>query len=175
MALTPAPCGDHAGLRRVELLWLAIVPLAVVAAVAVGMHLAGMVGGDTAAHVYKTELVRHHQSIVWDNDWYGGSYSIITYGPVYYWLAQYVPGSVIAVVSREDAAFLDQLSRKGIDLGTSATYPAPGSYLIKQFANPWNPAGQLIVIVGADRDGALLGARNACKFIRSVRPEFTRP
>jgi hypothetical protein len=99
MALTPASSGDCAGLRRVELLWLTIVPLAVVAAAAVGMHLAGMVGSDTAAHVYKTELVRHHQSIVWDNDWYGGSYSIITYGPVYYWLAQYVPGAVIAVVS----------------------------------------------------------------------------
>jgi len=99
MALTPATSNERAGPRRVELFWLAIVPLAAVAAVAVGMHLAGMVGSDTAAHVYKTELMRHHQSIVWDNDWYGGSYSIITYGSVYYWLAQYVPGSVIAVVS----------------------------------------------------------------------------
>jgi len=99
MALTTVLRGHSAGLRRRELLWLTVAPLAAVAAVAVGMHLAGMVGGDTAAHVYKTELVRHHQSIVWDNYWYGGSYSIITYGPVYYWLAQYVPGAVIAVVA----------------------------------------------------------------------------
>ena len=99
MALTAPATGDRAGLRRVELLLLAAVPLAAVTAVAVGMHLAGMVGGDTAAHVYKTALVRHHQSIVWDDYWYGGSYSIITYGPVYYWLAQCVPGSVIAVLS----------------------------------------------------------------------------
>ena len=99
MALTTALRGHSAGLRRRELLWLTVAPLAAVAAVAVGMHLAGMVGGDTAAHVYKTGLVRHHQSIVWDNYWYGGSYSIITYGPVYYWLAQYVPGTVIAVVA----------------------------------------------------------------------------
>ena len=99
MALTPAASGDRAGLRRGELLLLAAVPLAAVAAVAVGMHLAGMVGGDTAAHAYKTALMRQHQSIVWDDYWYGGSYGIITYGPVYYWLAQYVPGTVIAVVS----------------------------------------------------------------------------
>ena len=37
--------------------------------------------------------------MLWDNYWYGGSYGAITYGLVYYWLAQFIPGAVITVLS----------------------------------------------------------------------------
>jgi len=78
-------------------------------------------------------------------------------------------GGVIAVVSRDDAAFLKRLADSGIDPGISPTYPASGSYLIREVTlggRVW------IIIVGADRQGALLGAKNACQFMRVVRPAF---
>ena len=78
---------------------LAVAPiLAVVAALAV-MHFVGPTGGDTAAHVYKTGLVAHGQSLVWDDLWYAGSYGVVGYGVVYYLLASLVGAAPIVVLS----------------------------------------------------------------------------
>jgi len=63
------------------------------------MRFTGVVGGDTPAHTYKTELVRAGESIFWDDRWYGAVYGPIHYGPIYYWLAATVPAVVIDVVS----------------------------------------------------------------------------
>ncbi len=85
--------------RRGSLVWLAVVPVAALAAALLTMHLAGVSGGDDPAHLYKIALLKHGQSVLWDNYWYGGSYGAITYGLVYYWLAQFIPGAVITVLS----------------------------------------------------------------------------
>ena len=38
-------------------------------------------------------------SVFWDTYWYGGGYGAITYGFVFYWLAQYIPGALIVIVA----------------------------------------------------------------------------
>ena len=63
------------------------------------MHVFGITGGDDPAHLYKIALLRDGQSVIWDNYWYGGSYGALTYGIVYYWLAQFVPGALLTVVA----------------------------------------------------------------------------
>jgi hypothetical protein len=40
-------------------------------------------GGDLAAHLYRTLLVRH-TILVWDNLWFGGQYPLFSYSLVYY-------------------------------------------------------------------------------------------
>ncbi|HEY5386510.1 MAG TPA: hypothetical protein VIL79_01270 [Thermoleophilia bacterium] len=84
---------------RGSLFWLAVLPLAALAAAMLAMHLLGVSGGDDPAHLYKIALLRDGQSVIWDNYWYGGSYGTLTYGIVYYWLAQFVPGAILTVVS----------------------------------------------------------------------------
>ena len=78
--------------RRVDahLAALTLVPLVAVGLTLLAMHLVGTTGVDTAAHAYKTALVRQGASAVWDDLWYGGSYGMVTYGPVYYLLAAVV-------------------------------------------------------------------------------------
>ena len=78
-------------------LWLATT--ASVAVVAALMYHAGVPGWDEAAHAYKVYLLRHGDSVFWDTFWYGGGYGAITYGFVFYWLAQYVPGVVIVTIA----------------------------------------------------------------------------
>ncbi|MFA4964266.1 MAG: hypothetical protein WC709_01300 [Thermoleophilia bacterium] len=63
------------------------------------MQMGGVPGWDDAAHVYKVFLLRTGQSVFWDNYWYGGSYGAITYGVVFYWLAQAVPAKLMAVLA----------------------------------------------------------------------------
>jgi hypothetical protein len=82
-----------------SLLWLVVVPVGALALAALAMHLLGIAGGDDPAHLYKIALLREGQSALWDNYWYGGSYGSLTYGIVYYWLAQFVPAAVLVVLS----------------------------------------------------------------------------
>ena len=83
--------------RGVIFLWLvATVSAAVVALL---MWHGGVPGWDDAAHVYKVYLLRHGQSIFWDNYWYGGGYGAVNYGFVFYVLALFVPAKVIAVLA----------------------------------------------------------------------------
>lgn len=84
---------------RDSVVWLTVAPMAALALAALAMHLAGVSGGDDPAHLYKIALLRDGQSVIWDNYWYGGSYGALTYGLVYYWLAQFVPGAAITVVA----------------------------------------------------------------------------
>ncbi len=60
---------------------------------------AGVPGWDDAAHAYKVLLLRGGDSVFWDTYWYGGAYGAITYGFVYYWIAQFVPGALITIVA----------------------------------------------------------------------------
>ena len=77
-------------------LWL--VTTAAVALVALLMEMGGVPGWDDAAHAYKVLLLRDGDSIFWDTYWYGGGYGAITYGFVFYWLAQYVSGALIVIL-----------------------------------------------------------------------------
>lgn len=115
--------------RGILCLWLATT--VVVAVVAVLMQWGSVPGWDDAAHAYKVLLLRDGQSVFWDTYWYGGSYGAVTYGFIFYWLAQYVPGTVIVVLA-------------------SGTIPV--LYYIYQrwmwkIDDPW-PAWTLMVIVG---------------------------
>jgi hypothetical protein len=83
--------------RGLVALWIA--STAAIATVALLMHWAALPGWDDAAHVYKVYLLRSGQSVFWDNDWYGGGYGAITYGVLFYWLAQFVPAKLIVVVA----------------------------------------------------------------------------
>jgi hypothetical protein len=83
--------------RGLVTLWL--VTTAAVSLVTLLMHRAGVPGWDQAAHLYKVYLLSHHDSVFWDTFWYGGGYGAITYGFVFYWLAQYVPAWLIVVVA----------------------------------------------------------------------------
>jgi hypothetical protein len=81
------------------LLFMTVVAVLSVAVVRVLMHWGGMPGWDGAAHAYKVFLLRNGEGVFWDNFWYGGSYGAITYGFVYYVLAQYVPGVVLVTIA----------------------------------------------------------------------------
>jgi hypothetical protein len=83
--------------RGLLALWL--VTTAAVALVSLLMWRAGVPGWDDAAHDYKIYLLRHGGSVFWDTYWYGAGYGAVTYGFVFYWLAQYVPGSLIVIVA----------------------------------------------------------------------------
>lgn len=83
--------------RGVAVLWAAGTLAA--ACVALLMHRAGVPGWDDPAHVYKVSLLRHGESIFWDNLWYGGVYGAVVYGFLFYLLALVVPAKVIVVVS----------------------------------------------------------------------------
>jgi hypothetical protein len=54
-------------------------------------------GGDAAAHLYRTELVREGVHL-WDNLWYGGHYPLASYSVLYY-LASAVVGNLPLAVA----------------------------------------------------------------------------
>ena len=83
---------------RRGLLTLWLVTTAAVALVTLLMELGGVPGWDDAAHAYKVHLLRDGDSVFWDTYWYGGGYGAITYGFVFYWLAQYVSGALIVIL-----------------------------------------------------------------------------
>lgn len=85
--------------RPSGLILMTLVATASVGAVRALMYWGGLPGWDDAAHVYKVFLLREGQGIFWDTFWYGGSYGAVTYGFVYYWLAQYVPGPVLVALA----------------------------------------------------------------------------
>jgi hypothetical protein len=83
--------------RGLLALWL--MTTAALTVVTLLMRSGGVPGWDAAAHAYKVLLLRHGDSVFWDTYWYGGGYGAITYGFVFYWLAQYIPGALIVIVA----------------------------------------------------------------------------
>ncbi|HUK78991.1 MAG TPA: hypothetical protein VL117_15560 [Thermoleophilia bacterium] len=84
---------------RRRVLWLLVAgSITVIGAAAVVMRLTGFAGWDTPAHLYKIAVLRQG-SLLWDNEWYGGAYQMVSYGFVFYWLAQFVNYSVLVVAS----------------------------------------------------------------------------
>src|SRR3989442_13144387 len=64
----------------------------------------GPPGNDLAAHLYQRALFLRHGFVFWNNFWYAGRYSFVTYSLLYYPLAVVVGIKLLAVVSVAAAA-----------------------------------------------------------------------
>src|SRR5712692_9647189 len=56
-------------------------------------------GVDLAAHIYQRTLFLHHGLTFWNNFWYAGRYSFVTYSLLYYPLAAVVGIRLLAVAT----------------------------------------------------------------------------
>ena len=81
-----------------SLFLLGVSPLWTRAVATPAVRFFGISGGDDPSHLCRNALL-HEASATSDNYWYGGSYGTLTYGIVYYWLAQYVPGALLTVLA----------------------------------------------------------------------------
>ena len=72
---------------------------ALAAALAAVLLWAGPPGVDWAAHSYQRTFLIEHGFAVWNNFWYAGRYSFVTYSVLYYPLAVLVGIRVLAVLS----------------------------------------------------------------------------
>ena len=86
------------------------VPEAVVAALVAGILAAAFAwllppGPDYAAHAYYVGVFTHRGYALWNNLWYSGSYSFVTYSLLYYPLAALIGIRLLAVLSICGAAF----------------------------------------------------------------------
>ena len=85
--------------RRDSPLVEATVATALAASVAVLLVRFGPPGSDMAAHIYQRSLFAAHGFALWNNLWYSGRYSFVTYSLVYYPLAALVGIRVLAVAT----------------------------------------------------------------------------
>ena len=69
------------------------------AAIATVLVLVGPPGNDAAAHVYQRMFFLQHGLSLWNNFWYAGHYSFITYSVLYYPLSAVLGISLLAVLS----------------------------------------------------------------------------
>lgn len=79
-------------------------------------------GGDSAAHLYRTELVRDGVAL-WDNLWFAGHYPLASYSALYYLPAALVGNVAVVVSSVVVSAFLFA-SIAAHEWGDSARWPA---------------------------------------------------
>src|SRR5437868_2867276 len=61
-------------------------------------------GIDWAAHAYQRTFLLQHGFAIWNNFWYAGRYSFVTYSVLYYPLAALLGIRVLAVASIATAA-----------------------------------------------------------------------
>jgi hypothetical protein len=69
------------------------------AALAAALVWLGPPGTDLAAHVYQRTLWAQHGFVLWNNFWYAGRYSFVTYSLAYYPLAVLLGIKLLAVLS----------------------------------------------------------------------------
>jgi hypothetical protein len=79
-------------------------------------------GGDTAAHLYRTELVRDGVA-VWDNLWFAGHYPLASYSLLYYLPAALV-GNVPLVIAAAVASAALFAALAHAEWGDAARWPA---------------------------------------------------
>jgi hypothetical protein len=87
--------------RRVEH-WQSAAAIAAAGAAAIAWF--GPPGVDLAAHVYQRAMFLQHGFQLWDNYWYAGRYSFISYSLVYYPLAAVVGIKLLAVFTAAASA-----------------------------------------------------------------------
>ena len=83
----------HAARDRDSIVWAGIA-----AAVAAALVWLGPPGADLAAHVYQRALFLHQGFVFWNNFWYAGRYSFVTYSLLYYPLAAVIGIKLLAVL-----------------------------------------------------------------------------
>ena len=81
-----------------------LVAAAVAAGLAASLAWYGPPGSDFAAHLYQSTLFEHDGFGIWNNYWYAGRYSFVTYSLLYYPLAALVGIKLLAVASIGTAA-----------------------------------------------------------------------
>jgi hypothetical protein len=82
----------------------AVTAAGIAAALAAALAWFGPPGSDFAAHLYQSGLFEHHGFAVWNNFWYAGRYSFVTYSLLYYPLAALLGIKLLAVASVSTAA-----------------------------------------------------------------------
>ncbi|CAN5286172.1 hypothetical protein BH18ACT12_BH18ACT12_12660 [soil metagenome] len=81
-----------------------VLAAAVAASLAALLAWLGPPGTDLAAHVYQRAVFLEHGFELWNNFWYAGRYSFVTYSLLYYPLAALVGINLLAVISIAVAA-----------------------------------------------------------------------
>jgi hypothetical protein len=82
----------------------AILAAAVAATLAATLSWLGPPGSDVAAHVYQSSFFHDRGFALWNNFWYAGRYSFVTYSLLYYPLASLIGIKLLAVASIATAA-----------------------------------------------------------------------
>jgi hypothetical protein len=82
----------------------ALAAAGIATALATALAWFGPPGSDFAAHLYQSGLFEHHGFAVWNNFWYAGRYSFVTYSLLYYPLAALLGIKLLAVASVATAA-----------------------------------------------------------------------
>jgi hypothetical protein len=90
----PGPCGREA-----------LLAAAVAASLSALLLWLGPPGSDFAAHVYQRTLFLEHGYVLWNNFWYAGRYSFVTYSLLYYPLSALLGIKALALASVTVAAF----------------------------------------------------------------------
>src|SRR5438067_1496591 len=91
-------------LRRITLPREALIAAAAAASLTAILLWTGPPGVDLAAHLYQRTLFLKHGFVLWNNFWYAGRYSFVTYSVLYYPLAGLVGIKVLALASIATAA-----------------------------------------------------------------------
>jgi len=82
----------------------AMIAGALAASVAAALLWLGPPGNDLAAHIYQRALFLKYGFVLWNNFWYAGRYSFVTYSVVYYPLAALLGIKVLALATIAVAA-----------------------------------------------------------------------
>src|SRR5439155_20605975 len=69
------------------------------AGIAAALVWLGPPGNDLAAHVFQRDLFVEHGYALWNNFWYAGRYSFVTYSLAYYPLAALIGIRLLAVLA----------------------------------------------------------------------------
>jgi hypothetical protein len=85
--------------RRHPLLREAVLSAAAAAGIAAVLAWLGPPGTDLAAHAYQRTLFLEHGFVLWNNFWYAGRYSFVTYSLLYYPLAAWLGIRLLAVAT----------------------------------------------------------------------------
>src|ERR1700756_3107225 len=90
--------------RRHPLASEALLSACAAASIAAILAWLGPPGSDLAAHAYQRTLFLEHGFTLWNNFWYSGRYSFVTYSTLYYPLAALLGIRLLAVASVATAA-----------------------------------------------------------------------
>ena len=90
--------------RRHPLAREALLSAGAAAAIAALLAWLGPPGSDLAAHAYQRTLFLQHGFTLWNNFWYAGRYSFVTYSVLYYPLAAVLGIRLLAVATIATAA-----------------------------------------------------------------------